>query len=69
MGGVRKFLKNRKWGGVIINWGGWKSLTKYTQNLHEFERIRAIWENYSESSKMKWLVNNRNFEIDPLMGE
>ena len=36
----------------MINWGGWKSLTKnyeFTQNLHEFERIRAIWENISES--------------------
>ena len=29
--------------------GGWKSLT---QNLHEFERIRAIWENILESFKI-----------------
>ena len=36
----------------MINWGGWKSLTKkfeFTQNVHEFERIRAIWENIIES--------------------
>ena len=28
---------------VIINWGGWKSLTKkidFTQHLHKFERVR-----------------------------
>ena len=37
----------------IINWAGWKSLTKkfeFTQNLHEFEIIRGILEKLTESS-------------------
>ena len=40
-----KTFENHKLGGGHNNWGGWKSLTKkfeFTQNLHEFERIRAI---------------------------
>ena len=64
----------------MINWGGWKSLTKkfqFTQNLHKFERIRAIWGKISESLKiifqickiggLKWLVKNRNFGNPPLL--
>ena len=45
---------------VIINWGGWKSLTKkfeFTQNLDEFERIRAIWENILESFKIIFQIS------------
>ena len=36
---------------VIIYSCGWKCTTKefeFTQNLHEFERIRATWENFSK---------------------
>ena len=39
----------------MINWGGWKSLTKefeFTQNMHEFERIGAIMDTFSENSKI-----------------
>ena len=76
MGGVGKLLLYIKFGGrgVIINWGGWKSLTKkfeFTQNLHEFERIRAILANFQKVSTSflkflrlgghKWVVKKRNF--------
>ena len=43
-----------------MNWGGWKSLTKkveFTQNLHEFERTRATWENILESSKIIFQIS------------
>ena len=64
-----------------MNRGYWNISEKkfeFTQNLHEFERIRAILEKLSEISKifhfsfflklgchnkLKCLVKNRNFEI------
>ena len=75
---VEKSLKNYKLGVVIINWGRWKNLTKrfeFTQNLHEFERIRATLKNYKKDpksfsnflklgggyNKLKCLVKNKNF--------
>ena len=55
---------------------------EFIQNLHEFERIRAILENFSENSKivfhvfklggviinskLKFLVKNRNFGLRDL---
>ena len=51
-------------GGVIVNRGGWKSLTRkfeFTKNLHEFERITAIWENILESLKKCQAKKNQNF--------
>ena len=54
-GRVGKFLKNHILRGVVTNRGGWKSLTKrfeFTQNMNEFERIRAIWRTFQKVSKL-----------------
>ena len=46
-------------GGLIVG-RGWKSRTKkfeFSKNLPEFERIRAILENFSESSKIIFQIS------------
>ena len=57
----------------IINWGVIiNKKFEYTQNLHEFESIRAIWKTFQKVSKLifkffqlKCLVKSRNFRNWP----
>ena len=43
-----------------MNWGGWKSLTikfEFTAHLNELERIIAMLEKLSESSKIIFQIS------------
>ena len=53
-----------------LNWGGWESLTKkfeFTENLHEFKRIRVVIlkKKFQNHNKLKCLVKIVISEIDP----
>ena len=59
-GGGRQILENSKLGGYNkLGWveKSWRKSSNLPKNLHEFERIRAIWENILESFKIIFQIS------------